>query len=546
MMRLPDRHIFKKNFILCLVVLGGLVVFGMVFNSLKVMDSSRVRYIQHLQESDRDPSVGETTVNEDGTVDVESFATHLPLVILDTHGIEIPDIVAHTEDESKIYRDETITDPYIPVSLTLIDGSEHVNRLDGLPEFTDQGLIKLRGNSSRGFEKKQYGIKLLDESGLELEYPLLGMEADEDWILCNSIADATYIRSYLAYNLGGLIFPYTPDVRFCEVVFKDGDTYQYQGLYLLMETIKKASGRVDIKTYTGNTSDLSYLLCRDRYDHTSTMLSTYASDQQLVYGWYDLRYPKNELADEATVRAINQEVSEIEEILLSEDPEIFAEYQKVIDVDSFVDYFVFHEFLMNYDAGMHSTFYYRDASHRFSAGPIWDFDGCLDNYYAELADPEMVIMTERPLYHHLIRDNAFCNRIISRYRNLRQSILSDEFLDEFVQGTVDFLGNAACREESRWRLIYNETLAMEDGELNGFTIPRVRQDYQGEVERMVDMVKIHGNWMDEGLSDSLYVYTVDAFSSEKEIETSWIAVLMIVIFITTVSMVVRMSKGGVK
>jgi hypothetical protein len=40
-----------------------------------------------------------------------------------------------------------------------------------------------RGSSSAEFQKKSYRVKLTDAGGKGAEFPLLGMPADEDWIL---------------------------------------------------------------------------------------------------------------------------------------------------------------------------------------------------------------------------------------------------------------------------------------------------------------------------------------------------------------------------
>ena len=159
----------------------------------------------------------------------------------------------------------------------------------------NHGKIKLRGASSRSFQKKQYGIKLLDDEGKELEAPLLGMDADEDWVLSNSILDASQIRNYIAYNLAGQLMPFTPECRFVEMFIKDGDSYNYRGLYLLTEPVKQGKGHVDIQDYNPRDKRPAVILVRDRADDTKTTLSTWASDQQLTYGWFTIKYPKDSL-----------------------------------------------------------------------------------------------------------------------------------------------------------------------------------------------------------------------------------------------------------
>ncbi len=235
MMRSRDKGIpLKKSYtvwIYSIIVAIVLIVFVIVFTKEKTTRYSlETRTIQHIEDADANPNIGPTEVNPDGTVDPETFETHLPLFVIDTNGEEVPDIydVLDSDTQERVFKDPEVTDPWIDVTMYIVDNDNDVNKITDEPYFSNNGKIKLRGNSSRKFAKKQYGIKLLKKNGEELEYPLLGMDADEDWILCNSILDASYLRSYVAYNIGGLLNPYTPEVRFCEVIRKNGDEYEFK------------------------------------------------------------------------------------------------------------------------------------------------------------------------------------------------------------------------------------------------------------------------------------------------------------------------------
>ncbi|MBO4776837.1 MAG: CotH kinase family protein [Lachnospiraceae bacterium] len=526
-----------------------LIVFVIVFTKEKTTRYSlETRTIQHIEDADANPNIGPTEVNPDGTVDPETFETHLPLFVIDTNGEEVPDIydVLDTDTQERIFKDPEVTDPWIDVTMYIVDNDNDVNKITDEPYFSNNGKIKLRGNSSRKFAKKQYGIKLLKKNGEELEYPLLGMDADEDWVLCNSILDASYLRSYVAYNIGGLLNPYTPEVRFCEVIRKNGDEYEYLGLYLLTESIKKSDGRVNIETYKGNTTNLSYIVDRDRFDQTTTMVPTYGSDSQICFGYFNLIYPKKDKADEATVKAIGDEISQIEKTLYSDDKKEFLEYSNYIDVDSFIDYFVYNEFMMNYDSGLHSTYYYRDKSHKFSVGPFWDYDNCLDNYKLEAAGFDWMVMPSRPWYEQLVKDPLFDQKLVSRYKELRKSILSDRFVEEFVMDADAYLGNAALREHSRWGATYEEECALFVSEVEGFDIDRTRKTQDEEVVRLLDAQKLHADFLDDHMGNLLKDYIDEDLDTGSRKFFSAAAIVMMIIFVIAVYAVSKMSKGEIK
>ena len=65
---------------------------------------------------------------------------------------------------------------------------------------TSEALIYLRGQTSSYYPKKQYRLKLRANNA-ENQISLLGMEADEDWILDALYSDYSKIRNKLSFDL---------------------------------------------------------------------------------------------------------------------------------------------------------------------------------------------------------------------------------------------------------------------------------------------------------------------------------------------------------
>ena len=432
------------------------------------------------------------------------------------------------------YRDPNVTDPWIPVTFTLVDNANDHNKITDAPSFVNHGKIKLRGASSRSFQKKQYGIKLLDDEGQELEAPLLGMDADEDWVLSNSILDASQIRNYTAYNLAGQLMPFTPDCRFVEMFIKDGDNYNYRGLYLLTEPVKQGKGHVDIQDYNPRDKRPAVILVRDRADDTKKTLSTWASDQQLTYGWFTVKYPKEELLTPEVIQKLETQLTEIEKTLYSDNYRQFLSYPRLINLPSFIDYFVINEYFMNYDSGDNSTYYYEDPAHQLSMGPLWDYDNCWDNYKFAAGGAEYMVMPERPWFERMVQDPDFNARVVSRYRELRKGIFSDRNIMQFIDNTVAYLGNASKRDRSRWREVYleNHQLALvEEG--HGYVIDRNRDTYEEELVRLKDMIKGHGKWLDLYMDDYLNGFIKEPLAERSRETYANIALAFLLIFIAS-------------
>ena len=117
-----------------------------------------------------------------------------------------------------------------------------------------------------------FGVKLTDEDGKSKKQNILNMGSDSEWILNVSFIDKSLLRNYLAYSTAGEIMPYTPDVRFCEVLWKSEGGYRYQGVYMMMESVKVGKHRVNLPQYSENSKTIPALLRRDRYNTNGIIL----------------------------------------------------------------------------------------------------------------------------------------------------------------------------------------------------------------------------------------------------------------------------------
>lgn len=540
----------NKTKLTAVMVLLVLIAFCVTFPLTTLIDQgqkiSPAGVFQQDLDASADPSIGPKEMPDDGSVDVENFATHLPLVVIDTNGKEIPNIVEVNDIGGKMVRDyidPNNTEEWEDMTLTVIDRDDHINTLSSEATFVNHGKIKLRGTSSRAFLKKQYGIKLLDEKGNELKYPMMGMQPDEKWVLSNSVLDSSGIRNYVALSIASEIFPYVSDNRFCEVMMKDGDTYTYQGLYLMSESIKQGKNRVAINDYKSNPRNLSYIIRRDRLDKTGVAIPTWGSDKQICYGWYSLIYPRiqNVTNPEETIEAISEEISTIEKILYSDDYKEFSKYKRYIDVNSFVDYFILNEYFGSYDNN--STYYYKDNSHKLSMGLAWDYDNAMDNYIEAMTNTEYMAMTDQPWMEMLLKDPEFVEKICDRYKRLRKSVLSDENVNRFIDSTVRFVGNAKKRDWARWRSTYEDLYMLNEcADADGFVINRNRDSLDDEIVRMKDTLSVHSLWMDENMHDVLKKHEVTTIEKERIDDYSIMAIVLVVVFITMAALANRATR----
>ena len=131
-------------------------------------------------------------------------------------------------------------------SMKKVDGSKKYKEAGWLTMICGSGgkeydgpleHIKLRGNASTRYTKKNYQIKL--EKSMEL----LGMGKAKKWILTGNWLDESFIRNEMTYDLAEYIgMPYTPERQQAELYIN----HEYHGLYLFSEKIEIKKSRVNI------------------------------------------------------------------------------------------------------------------------------------------------------------------------------------------------------------------------------------------------------------------------------------------------------------
>lgn len=488
------------------------VIFCLAFGTLKYnFLKKEERYIDHIKNSQADSSIGLSEIPEDRIVD-SHFTSHLPLIIIDTNGEEIINYKRYNSETNAFEEPEGV-DTYCAMQISVIDNDNHINVLSDPVSVDSLGKIKIRGNNSSSTEypKFQYSIKLLDEEGNSNKESLLGLGEESSWIINPTIKDSSYIRNYLVYNIAGQIEPFQSDVRYCEVLFKNGDNYEYHGLYMLYEPVRVSQNRVNInKNESKYNLGLGYLLRKDRFDRTGVTLNTWATEN----GYYDmngngklgdkafftLEYPQNENVTQAMIEDITNSISEIEKILYSEDKNKLATIGQYLDLESFADYFIINEFFGNYDAGMYSTYMYKSPSGKLVMGPYWDFDGAMDNSALNMVRIDSFVLQSYPWFNNLMETKNFVELVENRYRELRSSILDETYINNFIEATQKYLGNAILRDRSTYHNFYYNLLQFDEVE-TGLTIDRRRYSVADETQRVKDYLHDHGDYMDKHIEE---------------------------------------------
>ena len=427
--------------------------------------------------------------------------SNIPIVMIDTFGEEIPDdyrIVAH---------------------MGIIDNGTGINHIDDpFNGYDGQISIEIRGSSSQMFPKKQYALETQDSDGENLNIPILGMPAENDWILYAPYSDKSLLRNFLAYELAREMGWYSSRTRFCELAI-NGD---YKGLYIFMEKIKRDNNRVDIsKLEPDETSgdDLTggYILKVDKWDGENN--DGWWSDSPLPeYDgvWYQYHYPEPDDIVEEQRNYINNYITNFELLIASEsynDPD--AGYYDQVNLESFIDVSLMSEISKNVDAYRLSAYMYKDKDSedgRLTMGPIWDYNLAFGNAdYYEGWDPAGWQMDVElggdgfkiPFWWYRIWDDeTFTTAFNQRWQGLRQTIFSFDHIMNTIDSAVAVIGEAQDRNFQRWPI------------LNEYVWPNayVGGSYESELDYLKNWITDRLDWMDQQtiVSDEM---TVDYFQN---------------------------------
>ncbi len=376
----------------------------------------------------------------------------LPIVKIYTNGQTIPD------------------EPKIDATMGVIDnGPGLLNHIsDPFTGYDGHIGIEVRGASSQMFPKKQYAVETRDAQGDNLNTELLGFPSENDWILHAPYSDKSLIRNALVYTLAAQTGHYATRTRFLELFLNDN----YQGVYILMEKIKRDANRVDIATLNPDEisgDDLSggYIVKIDKWagDETDGWFSDPHPNYRGVT--YQYHYPKEDDIATEQREYIQNFITEFEALFLDDtylDPQ--DGYYDRIDFDQFVDYAIMQEFGKNVDGFRLSSFLYKDKDSndpRLHTGPVWDFNLAFGNanYYNGANPVGWYFDTDLsrdswriPFWWYKIwEDQTFKYAFNVRWQELRQTVLSDEHIQAMLDSLGSEIGAAQTRNFERWPIL---------------------------------------------------------------------------------------------
>lgn len=465
--------------------------------------------------------------------------SNLPIVVINTNNQPIPDDPKLLSDMGIIYNGPGIrnymTDPF--------------NHYDG------KIGIELRGSSSQMFPKKTYGLETWDTNSVSIDTMILGMPSESDWVLSASYSDKSLMNNMLAYKLFNDFGYYAPRTRYVELVVNN----QYQGVYILMEKIKRDVNRVNVSKMT--TADIAgdgltggYIIKIDKTTGSggNGFSSNYApavqSAGQTIYFQYE--YPSDINIQPQQETYIQNFVDSFETALASFPlQDLNTGWRAYADEFSFIHYFILNELSKNVDGYRLSTYLYKTkntSGDRLFIGPPWDYDLAFHN--ADYCDGAVVSGWAHEFgnvcpgdgyqvpfwWERMMQDTLFVNNLKCIYTQLRSDLLSTATLDAYIDSVAFVLDEGQQRNFSTWEILGSYvwpnpapipvTYAQEIGELKTWLFDRLNwldNNIPGNCTTLsaseitgddLDFVSLYPNPAEEEMNVSIYLEEGDELS----------------------------------
>lgn len=431
-------------------------------------------------------------VKDLGVVTVDS--TELPLVLIQTLGQQIvPDTKINCLMDIKYNGLGQLT--YLTDSANVYHG---------------QIGIEIRGATSAGYPQRPYNIETRTASGANNNVSLLGMPAENDWVLLSNFNDRSLVRNTLAYKLFGDMGHYSVRTSLCEVIIDS----IYKGIYVFGEKIKRDPHRLAISQLnrndtTGDQLSGGYILEQNHWNANNSFQSNYSPIDHPGFDIHFLyRYPGPD-SIHATQRAyIAGYVDSLEDALYGSN---YADpvngYRKYLDVPSFIDYFIINELSRNNDGFKKSVYFHKDRfskGGKLKAGPVWDFDWAWKTMatcalfdkndgsgWAHRINDCPTDNYSCGYYIRLLQDSSFANELRCRWEDYRNNLLDTVNLFHYIDSIGNRVQFAQERHFKKWPILGMSGPAPE--------VNAIATTYAAELDTLKHWIATRIQWLDANL-----------------------------------------------
>lgn len=298
---------------------------------------------------------------------------------------------------------------------------------------------------------------------------ILGIPANKDWELNANVSDKTMICNHTAYYMGNISnLEFTPRFRFVELMLNG----RYYGTYMIGDLIEVGTNRVNVG-YDG------FLLRVDSRKAGPHVNLSYMETPASILA------PVSQVGDANHVYVSNY-LKSAEGALFSDDftnPD--TGWQKYLDMDSFVDWYIINEIVKNENAVFQADCYMNmRRGQKLKMGPLYDFSKAFGKGTQKSSDG--FVVKNEAWYSRLFQDPSFVEKVKERFEYFyshKADIISD------MNENATYLKYAVQENDNKWSVFttYNS---------GSGTWPL----YQKEVESLKLWLSKRMDWLNQEIS----------------------------------------------
>jgi hypothetical protein len=373
----------------------------------------------------------------------------------------------------------------------IINNSSGYNDInDTFNDYDGSIGIEYRGNSSSGWDKKPYLIELRLANGENNNQSILGLPAENDWVIHAPWVDKTLMRNAIVYDLLREMGSYAPRTAHIELILNG----EYLGVFLVVEKLKIDDNRIDIAKPSTENITGGYLL-------EMTTEGRLGSDEPYITGSrsnkpFAINSPDTEDLTTAHQDYIQGYIDDFEEALYNKVYTGDSGYRNYIDVPSFLDHMLVAEIVRQLDLFTASQYFYKDNDEKLKMGPGWDYnrsfgnyDG-LEEYFTNTIWASSTSRgSDKTLWgKYLYEDPAFQVEYIARYTELRTNLFSNASLNAKIDAYAEILDQAKDRNFECWDYALETNYAQPQ--------PSSCDTYEEEIDYVKDWLEERTSWLD--------------------------------------------------
>lgn len=249
------------------------------------------------------------------------------------------------------------------------------------------------------------------------------------WRLCPNNNDLTFLHNQIAFYMSSISnLEYTPRMHFVDFFLNK----TFFGTYGMVERLESSENRVNV----GNDG---FILSIGADEAGSTFYTKYLERPVTVLA------PGSPSADAVSYASVFVQTAE-NALFSSNFTDVSTGWQKYMDMDSFVDWYLINEIAKNPDGAFISNCVMNlQVGGKLKMGPLWDFEEAFSNLSQETSSGFLIKNVN--WYARLFQDPAFVAKVKERFAYFydhQQDIISD------INANAEYLKYAVLENDNRW------------------------------------------------------------------------------------------------